>query len=100
MKGNDSHSTGVQGEEVACRYLIKKGYRILDRNYRSDHYELDIVASKGTIIVFCEVKTSRTDKFGSPITWVTPMKIKRISLAAREYIFSHEIGGYSYRFGA
>ena len=98
MKNNNCHSTGVQGEEVACRYLLEKGYQILDRNYRSDHYEIDIVAISRKTIVFCEVKTSRTDRFGSPITWVTPKKTKRISLAAQDYIASHDTGEYSVRF--
>ncbi len=95
---NDSHTTGIQGEEVACRYLIEKGYRILDRNYRAERYEIDIVAQTGDTVVFCEVKTARSKKFGPPLTWVTPIKIKRIALAASEYINSQSIHGISFRF--
>ena len=95
---NDPHSTGIQGEELAYRYLKKKNYRILDRNYRGKRYEIDIVAQTGDIIVFCEVKTARSKKFGPSITWVTPIKIRHIVNAASEYINTHDIEGRSFRF--
>ncbi len=97
MKDN-ALSTGHQGEEVACRYLNKKGYRIIERNWRGKHYEIDIVAEYKTTIVFCEVKTARTNSFGPSISWVTPEKIKHISRAAEEYIYTHNIEGFSFRF--
>ena len=95
---NDPHSTGIQGEEAACRYLEKKGYHILDRNFRGGRYEIDIVAQNGNIVVFCEVKTARSKKFGPSITWVTQDKIKHITRAASEYINIHEFHGCSFRF--
>ncbi len=91
-------STGIQGEEVACRYLAKKGYRIIKRNYRCAHLEIDIIAGQGSVVVFCEVKTARTNKFGPSVTWVTPQKIKRIAAAAKEYIATHDTEGCSFRF--
>ena len=97
MKYN-SHSTGIQGEEVASQYLVKKGYKILERNYRYKHYEIDIIAERGNTIVFCEVKTARTERFGPAIMWVTPEKIKHISSAAVEYIATHDTNGFSFRF--
>ena len=97
MKYN-SHSTGIQGEEFASRYLVKKGYRIIERNYRCEHYEIDIIAEHENTIVFCEVKTARTNRFGPSITWVTPEKIKHISRAAEEYIATHDTNGFSFRF--
>jgi len=98
MMKHNSHSTGIQGEEVASRYLVKKGYRILERNYRCEHYEIDIIAEQGNTIVFCEVKTARTERFGPSIMWVTPEKIKHISRAAEEYIATHDTNGFSFRF--
>ena len=95
---DNTRSTGLQGEEIACRYLTKKGYRILTRNYRGEHFEIDIVAENGNTIVFCEVKTARTDRFGSSISWVTPGKIKHISRAAADYIATHDTKGFSFRF--
>ena len=96
--GKNCRSTGFQGEELASRYLVKKGYRILERNWRSEHYEIDIVALDRDIIVFCEVKTSKTNRFGPSITWVTPEKIKHISEAASEYITTHNTKDFSFRF--
>ena len=95
---NDPHSTGILGEEAACRHLENNGYTILDRNYRAERYEIDIIAQTGDTIVFCEVKTARSRKFGPSITWVTPDKIKHIALAAREYITSHTLTRHSFRF--
>ena len=96
--GKNCRSTGFQGEELASRYLVKKGYRILERNWRSEHYEIDIVALDRDIIVFCQVKTSKTNRFGPSITWVTPEKIKHISKAASEYITTHNTKDFSFRF--
>lgn len=97
---SDNRSTGFQGEELASRYLIRKGYTILSRNWRSPHggYEIDIVARKDDIVVFFEVKTARTAKFGPSITWVTPHKTKHIAKAAEEFIASHILIGCSFRF--
>ena len=95
---SNSLSTGLQGEEVACRYLINKGYEIIERNYRCSHLEIDIIAGHGGSIIFCEVKTARTKKFGPSISWVTPQKIKRIAKAAHEYISTHDTAGHSFRF--
>lgn len=105
--GNDSadgdflpakRDTGMRGEDVACRFLVSKGYRILSRNYRGGRCELDIIAETEGTVVFCEVKTARTDRFGPPVTWVTPGKIRHIARAARDYILSHHIVGRQFRF--
>ncbi|MFC1651047.1 YraN family protein [Candidatus Latescibacterota bacterium] len=95
---SSSLSTGLQGEEIACRYLTNKGYGIIERNYRCSHLEIDIIAGHGDIIIFCEVKTARTKKFGPSISWVTPQKIKRIAKTAQEYIATHDTDGFSFRF--
>ena len=94
----DPKSTGIQGEELACRFLQGKGYHILDRNFRHDRYELDIVARDGSTVVFCEVKTARTGKFGPATSWVTPEKTKRIARAAEDYIAVKELSGIEFRF--
>jgi putative endonuclease len=90
--------TGVQGEEVAATYLISKGYGIIMRNYRGDNSEIDIIARDGNCIVFCEVKTAKTNKFGQPVSWVTEEKIKRIAEAALKFIQKNDYSGFSFRF--
>ena len=95
---SDSHSIGVQGEESACRYLHCRGYDIIDRNFRSERFEIDIVARTGDTVVFCEVKTARSRRFGPAVSWVTPAKVRRITTAAAEYIATHDFPGCSFRF--
>jgi putative endonuclease len=90
--------TGGVGEDTAAGFLKASGYRILDRNYRGERYEIDIIAEQGDTIVFCEVKTACGDSFGPATGWVTAAKTRRIAKAAEEYISAHEISGRSFRF--
>jgi putative endonuclease len=53
------HALGQLGEQLAADHLVRRGFRIIDRNYRTRHGELDIVAFDGRTMVFCEVKTRR-----------------------------------------
>ncbi|WP_276661388.1 YraN family protein, partial [Syntrophomonas wolfei] len=57
---------GLWGEELAAQYLGKKGYKILERNFYTRYGELDLVCEKDDNIVFVEVKTRRSTRFGSP----------------------------------
>ena len=59
-------AVGAYGERVAARWLSDAGMLVLDRNWRCASGELDIVARDGDTIVFCEVKTRRTQRFGVP----------------------------------
>ena len=77
---------GDQGEKIAMEYLKKKGYEILAANYRVRGGELDLVATQGTQLVFCEVKTRNSLKMGLPIEAVTWGKQRRILHAARCYV--------------
>src|SRR3989344_5121605 len=69
---------GNSGEETACRYLQKQGYKILGRNYRIRGGEIDIVAKDKEALVFVEVKTRWSHEYGSPAESMTPWKIKFI----------------------
>ena len=72
-------STGKKGEELACQYLIKKGYKILETNKRFSKFcEIDIIAEEKNILVFCEVKTRRTTICGSPLEAITKSKYQNI----------------------
>ncbi|MDD3766484.1 MAG: YraN family protein [Eubacteriales bacterium] len=87
---------GTQGENAAEKYLAKKGYEILCRNFRIRGGEIDIIARKGEFTVFVEVKTRHSDSFGTPGEAVTQNKIKRIINAANYYIMQN--GNLSCRF--
>ena len=68
---------GRKGEELTCRYLKKRGYRILHRNYVTPFGEADIVALKEGMYCFVEVKTRESDAFGLPVEAVTARKQER-----------------------
>ena len=69
---------GRYGEDVAARHLITDGFVVLERNWRCDLGELDIVARDGDVLVVCEVKTRRSVRHGSPFEAVTQRKLHRI----------------------
>ena len=75
---------GGYGEASAARYLAGQGMVVLDRNWRCELGELDLVLRDGPVLVFCEVKTRATAAFGSPLESVTARKVARLRrLAAR-----------------
>jgi putative endonuclease len=83
---------GVVGEEIAEKFLRRKGYKILARNYRIKGGEIDIVAKDGKTMVFVEVKTRRGEGFGLPQESVTRDKMRRIAKAAKLYLLSTGLG--------
>ena len=86
MKSNIEQ--GEIGEQIAITYLIKKGFNLLEKNWRNSKGEIDIIMSKDNIIVFVEVKLRKTDTFGDPEKSVTKSKQKRIIQTANSYIAS------------
>lgn len=95
----DSRSAGKKGEELACKYLKKDRYKILEKNYRTKQGEIDIIAEdRGGVLCFVEVKArSRTD-YGNPEESVTYHKQKRLLAAAFNYLESKKIGSKDMRF--
>ena len=77
---------GIEGEDKAANYLIKEGYTILDRNWKSGRKELDIVAEKDGTLVVVEVKSRKSNQYGNPEDAVTRSKVRNIVLAADAYI--------------
>ena len=78
---------GAKGENRAANYLKANGYMIIERNFRTPFCEVDIIARKGDILAFIEVKTRLSESFGRPCEAVTPAK-QRLYLRAAEYYFS------------
>lgn len=86
---------GDAGEDLACRYLEKNGYKILERNKHYSRFcELDIVAQEKNTTVFVEVKTRRTNDYGTPMEAVTKTKLQNIVKGARFYAAEHNIKNY------
>jgi putative endonuclease len=80
---------GKQGEDLAVDFFCSKGYRIIERNWRYRHWEIDLVFSKNQILHFVEVKTKSSDKYGFPEEAVTRSKFRYLLSAAEEYLFQH-----------
>ncbi len=98
VKKTVSSHLGRSGERAAVRYLRKKGFRILETNYRFHRGEIDIIALDRSCLVFVEVKT-RTDKmFGFPEECVPFFKQKQIRWVAQGYLVTHAIEDRECRF--
>lgn len=89
---------GNFGESIACDYLITQGYHIIQRNYSCKVGELDIIASDCDTLVFVEVKTRTSDKFGMPSESVSYSKQKKIAKTALCYIAYKKLFEYMSRF--
>jgi putative endonuclease len=87
----DSSELGKRGEEEAARYLESRGWTILDRNFRVGRNEVDIVAAKGRVLAFVEVKCRRGRGFGHPLEAITPKKRAEIARVARGWIRQREL---------
>ena len=83
--------TGAKGEEIAAKFLLKKGYRILDRNYRTPLGEIDIIAREGETLVFVEVKTRSSAQFGPPQLAVNHRKQVKMTHVALTYLSHRKI---------
>jgi putative endonuclease len=89
---------GVLGELTAIDYLIKSGYVILDKNFRTRYGEIDIIGMDEEYIVFIEVKTRRNFNLGLPCESVTLDKQRRIARMALLYIAKNNLQNYNFRF--
>ena len=81
---------GKWGEDLAADYLQRKGYTIIERDWKSGRRDLDIVAKNGNVIVFVEVKTRRNSLYGQPEEAVDYRKLQSLQQAINHYIkFRH-----------
>lgn len=87
-------SLGRWGELVAASYLEGEGYAIVDRNARTDYGEIDLIAEKGGVMAFIEVKTRTSERYGNPEEAITAAKREHMLAAAQAYLQAHpEIEG-------
>lgn len=87
----EHNELGSEGEEIAVKELLSKGYSVLHRNWRSGRNEIDIVARIGDVAVFVEVKTRSTDFFGDPAEFISIHQQKRLLQAANNYLEQEEL---------
>lgn len=82
---------GKWGEDLAADYLRDKGYVIIDRDWKSGHHDLDIVAKEDETLVIVEVKTRRNRLFGNPEEAIDYKKRQSLQSAINHYVKSHRI---------
>jgi putative endonuclease len=80
---------GALGEDAAQLWYEARGFEILDRNWRVREGEIDLVARRGATVVFCEVKTRSSDRFGVPVEAVTMTKQRRLRTLAARWLAAH-----------
>lgn len=80
------HDLGVAGERIAERYLISRGYTILERNWRFAKAEVDIIAAEGEVVVAVEVKSRSSNAYGDPHEFINRRKIQLLRKAMNAYV--------------
>lgn len=92
------HVLGVMGEEIAASHLEKAGYEIVAERFRLGHHDLDLVVRRGSLVVFVEVKTRRSDRFGSPLTALGPRQRRSLAKVAAVWADRYGMEGDEFRF--
>lgn len=82
---------GQIGEDLAAQYVDKLGWRTLERNWRTRNGELDLIGADGTTLVIVEVKTRASRTFSDPLAAVTPQKLRRMRLLARQWLAQQDV---------
>ena len=84
-----TRALGAYGEAVAARHLVAQGLVLLDRNWRCEAGEIDLVLRDGRTLVVCEVKTRSSTAYGSPLEAVTEQKAARLRRLAARWLTEH-----------
>ncbi|MGQ0764134.1 MAG: YraN family protein [Gemmatimonadota bacterium] len=95
---SEAYDLGITGEKVAERFLLSRGWQIIQRRYRSGHRDIDLVASRRGTVAFVEVKTRSGAHFGGPLESVNWAKQRELRRSAFTWIDRHGRLGEQYRF--
>ena len=91
-------AVGAMGEDAAAAWYTARGYEVVDRNWRVREGEIDLVLRTGRTVVFCEVKTGSSDRFGVPVEAVTATKQRRLRTLAARWFAEHPTSRGEVRF--
>lgn len=94
------HALGRWGEARAARYLERRGWTVLARNYRYGRREVDLVVRRGDLLAFVEVKTRAGDGFGVPQEAITALKRREVEAVAADFLRRHRLEHLPVRFDA
>ncbi len=93
-----NRARGDWGESLAAAHYERRGYTVVDRNWRTRTGELDLVVRRENLFVFCEVKARRSARYGPAAGAVGPAKQRRIRALAVEWLRAHDVRGVDLRF--
>ena len=96
--GRESYELGRKGEEIAAEYLVERGCQIIERNFRSQQGEIDLIVKDKVFLVFVEVKSYSYRSYGSPVGAVRASKKESIIHAAENYLYKNNIKDMFCRF--
>lgn len=96
----DTHRLGRRFEGIALRWLVCRGWSVIDRNVRFGRKEIDLVVRRSNLVVFVEVKGRRGPECGHPLEAITPLKRHEIEAVARFWIARHGRPQWEFRFDA
>jgi uncharacterized protein (TIGR00252 family) len=85
--------SGRRAEAVAADFLQTKGCAIVAQNWRTRWCEIDVIAERGAVIYFCEVKYRRSAKYGAGLDYITPRKLEQMRFAAEIWVSRHRWAG-------
>jgi putative endonuclease len=89
---------GKSYERLAATYFEQNGFEILERNWKAGRREIDLIARKGDLIVFIEVKSAGSKRFGHPVERVDDKKVANLTKAAQQYLIDNRIENCDLRF--
>jgi putative endonuclease len=87
----DRRALGARAEQMACDHLEARGFRIVGRNVRVGPKELDVIAQRGGLVVFCEVRARTSASFLSPLASIDAKKVRNVRAAARAWLLVHRL---------
>ena len=89
---------GRRAEDLACGYLVSQGFELLGRNVRVGRLELDLIARRGSLICFCEVRSRRSQALMTPAQSIGPAKLRNLRAAASRWLRDSDARRYQVRF--
>jgi putative endonuclease len=91
---------GARAEALACAYLEREGFEIIGRNVRVGRLELDVIARRARLVVFCEVRSRTSDRLMTPAQSIDHRKVARVRQAAARWLSGAQLGAVELRFDA
>lgn len=100
LKQDKRAELGREAEALVAEHLVTQGFAVLGRNVRFGRLEIDLIARRDRLVVFCEVRARAHDRFVAPAATIDPRKIARLRQAAGQWLKQHRPGAVDVRLDA